>query len=77
VVSGISALYFGTALGSAAVVGVGGAFFYVWLLEKYFEIVDTARIHAAWAMLFLSGILYFMAWNAMQHPEYFIFMANK
>jgi len=77
VISGIAALYFGTAIGSAAVVGVGGTFFYIWLLQKYFEIVATARIHAAWAMLFLAGILYFMAWHASKNPEYFIFMANN
>jgi hypothetical protein len=76
VISGGAALYFGNLLSLPAVAGVGGAFFYIWLIEKYLELCETAKVHVAWGLLFLGILLYMMAYVATQNPEYFIFMPN-
>lgn len=73
--SGIAALYFGSTYSLSSLLGVGGTFFYIYLLEKYFEIPWKGK-GWAWALLILSGILYVFAVVATKNPEYFIFMPN-
>lgn len=73
VLSGIAVLYLGSVLPSNTMLGIGGTFFYLYLLEKYFEIPWQGK-GWAWAMLGLAGLLYLFAWFATKNPQYFLFM---
>jgi hypothetical protein len=71
--SGVAALYIGTVFGLTMLAGVGGTFFYIYVLEKYYEI-PWKGVGWAWSTLFLAGILYGFVIFAQRHPQYFIFM---
>lgn len=72
IVSGVAALYLGSVFGMGALLGVGGTFFYIYLLEKYFEIPWNGSSWA-WCLLGLAGILYGLVMFAQRHPQYFLF----
>jgi hypothetical protein len=74
VVSGVAALYLGTMLGHSFLLGIGGTFFYIYILEKYYEIPWKSSTGFALSLLGLSGILYAFSVFAMKRPQYFIFM---
>lgn len=72
-VSGVAALYLGSVYNMSMLLGVGGTFFYIYILEKYFEI-PWKGAGWAWAALGLSGILYGFVIFAQKNPQFFIFM---
>jgi len=53
--------------------GGGGTLFYIYVLEKYYEIPWEGR-GWAWSLLGLAGLLYVFVIVATRKPEYFIFM---
>lgn len=71
IVSGCAALYLGSVYGMGMLLGVGGTFFYLYLLEKYYEIPWEGK-GWAWSLLGLSIILYGMYAFSIKHPEYFL-----
>lgn len=71
IISGVAALYFGSTLGITLLLGIGGTFFYIYLLEKYYEI-PWEGAGWAWSLLGLSGMLYAFAVYAKGHPQFFI-----
>ncbi len=72
VVSGIAALYLGSVFSLGMVLGVCGTFFYIYLIEKYYELPWDGR-GWAWSLLGLAGILYCFVIFAKANPHYFIF----
>lgn len=70
--SGISALYFGSVFGMSAMLGFGGTFFMLYILEKYYEL-PWSGVGWAWSLLGLGGILYGMGMFIKTHPQYFLF----
>lgn len=70
IAAGLAALYFGTVLSIPLLLGVGGTLFYLYLIEKYYEI-PWSGIGWVWSTLGLGGILYAFAIFAQSHPEYF------
>jgi hypothetical protein len=75
ILSGIAALYIGSVYDLSTLRSIGGTFFFLYVLEKYFEI-PWGNVGWAWSLLGLSGGLYWLAGFASQHPEYF-FMGLK
>ena len=73
VVSGVAALYIGNVYGIGFLCGVGGTLFYIYLLEKYYEI-PWKGVGWAWSLLGLGGILYGFSVFAQTYPKFFIFM---
>ncbi len=71
IVSGIAALYFGSAFNLGALLGVGGTFFALYLLEKYYEI-PWKGVGWFWSLLGVAGILYALVGFANNNPQYFI-----
>jgi len=73
IASGIAALYLGSVYKIEALLGIGGTFFYLYLLEKYYEL-PWRGIGWAWALLGTGGLLYGFALFAQARPEWFFFM---
>lgn len=71
IASGVAAWYIGSAFHMGALLGVGGTFFAIYLLEKYYEI-PWKGVGWAWSLLGVAAILYFMVGVASNHPEYFV-----
>lgn len=71
IASGIAAWYFGSAYHIGALLGVGGTFFTIYLLEKYYE-MPWKGVGWAWSFLGLAAFLYFVTGVASNHPEYFV-----
>lgn len=71
IASGIAAWYIGSAFHMGALLGIGGTFFTIYLLEKYYEI-PWKGVGWAWSLLGVAGILYFIVGIASKHPEYFV-----
>lgn len=71
IASGVAAWYFGSAYHIGALLGVGGTFFAIYLLEKYYE-MPWKGIGWAWSFLGLAVFLYFLTGVASNHPEYFV-----
>ncbi|HMW90631.1 MAG TPA: hypothetical protein PKN86_07310 [Candidatus Obscuribacter sp.] len=71
IISGIAAFYLGNAFHIGGLLGVGGTFFVLYLLEKYYEI-PWKGIGWAWSFLGLALFLYFVVGFANSHPQYFI-----
>lgn len=71
--SGVLAIWLGSVYGLSLLLGVGGTLFYLYLIEKYYEI-PWEGAGWAWSLLGLGVILYFFAGSARNHPEYFFFM---
>lgn len=72
IVSGVIALFLGTVFGMSSLLGVGGTFFYIYLIEKYCEFSWKAA-GWAWGLLGLGGLLYAFVYIAKAYPQYFIF----
>jgi hypothetical protein len=73
VVCGAIALMVGSTYHVNTLLGVGGTLFYLFLIEKYYEI-PWKGVGWAWSALGLGGILYVFAVFARANPQYF-FMA--
>jgi hypothetical protein len=73
VISGVVALWLGSVYALNFLLGIGGTFFYLYMLEKYYEI-PWRGAGWAWSLLGLSGILYLFAIFAKTYPQYFLFM---
>lgn len=71
IASGVAALYFGSAYHMGTLLGVGGTFFAIYLLEKYYDL-PWKGIGFAWSLVGAAGFLYFVVAFANNHPEYFI-----
>ena len=71
IVSGVAALYFGAQFHIPLLLGIGGTFFVIYLLEKYYEI-PWKNVGWAWSLLGLSGGLYGLSYFAWNHPQYFL-----
>ncbi len=74
IVSGVAALYIGSIWQVLLLQRIGGTFFFLYLIEKYFELPWQQKSWA-WATLGLAVILYLSALVAKQYPEYF-FLVN-
>ena len=73
IASGVAVMYFGSVYRVESLLGIGGTFFYLFLLEKYYEL-PWRGIGWAWALLGTGGLLYGFALFAQTHPEWFFFM---
>jgi hypothetical protein len=71
IASGVAALLIGSFFQFPTLQGIGGTFFFLYLLEKYFEL-PWQRKNWAWATLGLALILYSTSLVAKQYPEYFL-----
>ena len=74
-VSGLAALWFGSVFDVGAIRGIGGTFFFLWVLEKYLEL-PWKKALMAWAALGLALLLYAGAYVVRTYPEYFLFGAR-
>jgi hypothetical protein len=71
VVSGVLAIYLGNVYDIPLLMGIGGTFFYLYIIELYYEIPwDGAGW--AWSLLGLAGLLYAFSWFAQKYPQYFL-----
>lgn len=71
IISGIAAFYIGTVFGVGILLGIGGTFFSIYFLEKYFEI-PWKGVGWYWAALGLAAIIYFFVGFAKNNPQYFL-----
>jgi hypothetical protein len=71
IVSGIAAFYLGATLDIGPLLGIGGTFFVLYLLEKYTEL-PWHNIGWAWSLLGFALLLYGAAFLAGKFPEYFL-----
>jgi hypothetical protein len=71
VLFGLIALYVGSTFQIGSLLGIGGTFFTLYLLEKYFEI-PWKGVGWSWSLLGIAVFLYFFVGFAGQHPQYFI-----
>ncbi len=72
VVSGLTALAIGSVWEVGSLRGVGGSFFFLYVLEKFFEL-PWKRAGWAWGSLCLALLLYGAAFVAREFPQYFLF----
>jgi hypothetical protein len=70
IASGCAALYVGSVFGIGTLLGVGGTFFVIYLMEKYTEL-PWSEIGFAWGLLGAGLLLFGAAWFAYHHPQYF------
>ncbi|AFZ44312.1 hypothetical protein PCC7418_2152 [Halothece sp. PCC 7418] len=73
ILSGAIALYLGTVGHIPQLQGIGGTFFFLYVIEKYFELPWSQKT-IVWATLGLSTLLFTSAWIMKQYPEYFLFI---
>ncbi len=71
IISGVAAFYIGNSFHIGSLLGIGGTFFVIYLLEKYYEI-PWKGVGWAWSLLGVAIALYFFVGFAGQHPQYFI-----
>lgn len=71
IASGVAALYVGSVFGVGALLGVGGTFFTIYLLEKYYEL-PWDGVGWAWSLVGVATFIYFMVGFANTHSQYFI-----
>jgi len=71
IASGLAALYLGSTFNIGSLLGIGGTFFTIYLLEKYYEIPWNG-VGWAWSLLGVAIALYFFVGFAGQHPQFFI-----
>ncbi len=71
IASGVAALYFGTMLNIGTFQGIGGTFFFLYALEKYFEL-PWRKEFWAWGTLGLALLLWGSAWVMQNYPEFFL-----
>jgi hypothetical protein len=74
-VAGVFALWFGSVYQAPSLLSIGGTFFCLYIIEKYYEI-PWKGIGYAWSTLGLGLMLYCFSVFANTHPEYFIFMGK-
>jgi hypothetical protein len=74
IVCGVLALFLGTVFAMPVLLGVGGTFFYIYILEKYYEL-PWEGAGWAWSLLGLGLLLYCFSAFARTHPSYFLFMS--
>jgi hypothetical protein len=74
-VAGVFALWFGSVYKMPSLLAIGGTFFCLYIIEKYYEI-PWKGIGYAWSALGLGVMLYYFSVFANIHPEYFIFMGK-
>ncbi|CAE7860292.1 unnamed protein product [Symbiodinium microadriaticum] len=74
--AGVAALYLGSVYGIGLLLGIGGTFFGLYLMEKWFEIPWEGG-GWAWALLGLSVFLYYFVVFAQKNPDYFLFVTNS
>ena len=72
IASGIAAISLGTIYQIPTLQRIGGTLFYLYAIEKYFEI-PWGETSWAWITLIFSGLLYGGALFAQAHPSYFLF----
>ena len=72
IASGIAAISIGTIYQIPTLQRIGGTLFYLYAIEKYFEI-PWGETSWAWITLIFSGLLYGGALFAQAHPAYFLF----
>jgi hypothetical protein len=70
IISGAIALYLGSVGEIQQLQGIGGTFFFLYVIEKYFELMWSQK-RIVWATLGLSILLFTSAWIMKQYPEYF------
>ena len=75
VCAGVAALYVGSVYGIGLLKGIGGTFFGLFLMEKWYDI-RWVGVGWAWSLLGLSAMLYLFVIFAQQNPEYFLFVAE-
>jgi len=75
IVAGAAALYLGNVYQIGLLAGIGGTFFGLYLIEKWYE-VPWKGAGWAWSLLGLSVFLYYFVGFAKLHPEYFLFVVN-
>ncbi|HLP92256.1 MAG TPA: hypothetical protein VK184_27155 [Nostocaceae cyanobacterium] len=71
VVSGVGALYIGSVWQISQLNGIGGTFFFLYLIEKYWEIT-WKNTQWVWSLLGLAIILYSASFIIKQYPQYFL-----
>jgi len=71
IASGAIALYLGAVGQIPQLQGIGGTFFFLYVIEKYFELPWSQKT-IVWATLGLSTLLFTAAWMMKQYPEYFL-----
>jgi len=72
-VSGLATIYFGSVHGVDNLLGLGGTFFCLFLLEKYYDL-PWRGIGWAWSLLGAGGLLYLFALLVQARPAWFFFM---
>lgn len=75
IASGLAAFYLGNTFGIGALLGIGGTFFAIYLLEKYYEIPWNG-VGWTWSLLGVAVALYFFVGFAGAHPQYFIWSSK-
>ncbi|TAE19049.1 MAG: hypothetical protein EAZ95_02835 [Bacteroidetes bacterium] len=70
IASGVLALYIGNTENIPLLRGIGGTFFVLYLLEKYYEL-PWDKIGWIWSLLGLAGILYATSLVVRLYPHYF------
>ena len=73
ITSGAIALYLGAVGQIPQLQGIGGTFFFLYVIEKYFELPWSQK-NIVWATFGLSTLLFSAAWIMKQYPEYFLFV---
>ncbi len=71
ITSGVLALLIGSVWQIYSLEGIGGTFFFLYLLEKYLEL-PWQRHNWAWATLGLAVMLYLSSFIIRQYPQYFL-----
>jgi hypothetical protein len=71
IASGVAAFFLGTTFGLDALLGIGGTFFVLYLLEKYTEL-PWRDIGWAWGLLGFAALLYGAAYLAGKYPQFFL-----
>lgn len=72
VVSGLLALYFGSVFGITALANIGGSFFCMYIIEKYFDI-PWKGVWLYWGFMGFGLLLYVLSVVAKTYPQYFLF----
>lgn len=73
ILSGAIALSLGTMQMIPQLQGIGGTFFFLYVIEKYFEL-PWSKQTVIWATFGFSALLFGSAWLMKQYPEYFLFL---
>lgn len=71
--SGAATVYFGSVHGVPHLLGLGGTFLCLFLLEKYYDL-PWRGIGWAWSLLGAGGLLYLFAQFVQARPAWFFFM---